>query len=190
MSDKTVFRIVTVVSIFVFAVVVILNRKILPQPEIMPGFVQYLPPLNAFINGTCAVLLLLSLWAIKNKKISLHKKINLTAFFLSSIFLVSYILAHFFMPDVKYGDLNHNGVLEEAEKAAVSGLRGTYLIILTSHIILAAGVLPVILLSFWYGLKNEVVKHKKIVRFAYPIWLYVTITGVVVYLMVKSYYPF
>ncbi|HXB40448.1 MAG TPA: DUF420 domain-containing protein [Bacteroidia bacterium] len=189
MSDKAVFRIVAAVSIFVFAVVVILNRKILPQPGIMPGFVQYLPPLNAFINGTCTILLLFSLWAIKNKKISLHKKINLTAFFLSSIFLVSYILTHFFMPDVKFGDSDHNGILDEAEKAT-AGNRSFYLIILTSHIILAAGVLPIILLSFWYGLKNEVTKHKKIVRFTYPVWLYVTITGVVVYLMVKPYYPF
>lgn len=189
MSDKAVFRIVTAVSIFVFAVVVILNRKILPQPETLPGFVQYLPPLNAFINGTCSVLLLLSLWAIKNKNVALHKRINLSAFFLSAIFLVSYILAHFFMPDVKYGDLNHDGVLDDAEKAGAS-MRGFYLIILTTHIILAAGVLPLILLSFWYGLKNEVIKHKKIVRFTYPLWLYVTITGVVVYLMVRSYYPF
>lgn len=189
MSDKAVFRLVTAISIFVLGVVIILNRKILPQPEVMPGFIQYLPPLNAFLNGTCALLLLISLWAILNKKISLHKKINLSTFVLSSLFLVSYILAHFFMPDVKYGDMDHNGVLDEAEKAA-AGSRGIYLVILTSHIILAAAVLPVILLSFWYGLKNDVVKHKKIVRYTYPVWLYVAITGVVVYLMVKPYYPF
>ncbi|MGZ3943124.1 MAG: DUF420 domain-containing protein, partial [Bacteroidia bacterium] len=105
-------------------------------------------------------------------------------------FLVSYILAHYFMPDIRFGDLNHDGTLDEAEKAAVSGIRGTYLFILVTHIVLAAAVLPVILLSFYFGLKNEVVKHRKIVRFTYPIWLYVTITGVVVYLMVKPYYPF
>jgi putative membrane protein len=190
MSDKAVFRLVTVISIFVLAVVVLLNRKILPQPATIPGFVQYLPPLNATINGTCAALLLFSLWAIRKKNIQLHKKINLTAFMLSSFFLVSYILAHFFMPDVKFGDADHNGLLEESEKAAVSGVRGTYLIILTTHIVLAAAVLPIILLSFWFGLKNEVVRHRKIVRFTYPLWLYVTITGVVVYLMVKPYYPF
>jgi len=189
MSDKAVFRLVTAISIFVLAVVVILNRKILPQPEVMPGFVQYLPPLNAFLNGTCAILLLISLWAIMNKKISLHKRLNLTTFVISSLFLVSYILAHFFMPDVKFGDSDHNGVLDEAEKAA-AGTRSLYLVILTSHIVLAALVLPVILLSFWYGLKNDVVKHKKIVRYTYPVWLYVAITGVVVYLMVKPYYPF
>lgn len=190
MSDKAVFRLVAVISIFVLAVVVVLNRKILPQPETMPGFIQYLPPLNAIINGTCAVLLLFSLWAIRNKNIRLHKKINLTAFMLSSLFLVSYILAHFFMPDVKFGDADHNGILENTEKAAVGGVRGTYLLILVTHIVLAAAVLPVILLSFWYGLKNEIVKHRRIVRFTYPLWLYVTVTGVVVYLMVKPYYPF
>lgn len=189
MNDKAVFRLVTAISIFVFGVVIVLNRKILPQPEVMPGFVQYLPPFNAIVNGTCAVLLLISLWAIMNKKISLHKKINLTTFILSSLFLVSYILAHFFMPDIRYGDTNHDGVVDAAEKAAATS-RGLYLAILLTHIPLAALVLPAILLSFWYGLKNDVVKHKKIVRYTYPVWLYVAITGVVVYLMVKPYYPF
>ncbi|MHB8261186.1 MAG: DUF420 domain-containing protein [Bacteroidia bacterium] len=190
MSDKAVFRFVIAISIFVFAVVVILNQKVLPRPDVMPGFVSYLPLLNATLNGSCTVLLLVSLWAIKRKNIALHKKINLTAFVLSSLFLVSYILAHYFMPDVKFGDSNHNGALEEAERQAVSGVRGVYLFILTTHIILAALVLPMILISFYFGLKNEVTKHRKIVRFSYPIWLYVTITGVVVYIMVKPYYPF
>jgi len=190
MSDKAVFRLVTVISVFVLGVVIILNRKILPAPAVMPGFVSFLPMLNAFINGSCTLLLLFSLWAIKNKNIQLHKKINITAFIFSSVFLVSYILAHYFMPDVRFGDINHDGVLDDMEKIAVSGIRGVYLFILTTHIVLAAAVLPLILLSFYFGLKNEVVKHKKIVRFTYPIWLYVTITGVVVYLMVKPYYPF
>ncbi len=189
MSDKAVFRLVTVISVFVLGVVVILNRKILPAPDVMPVFVFYLPMLNAILNGSCTILLLFSLWAIKSKKIQLHKKINITAFIFSSVFLVSYILAHYFMPDVRFGDVNHDGALDAIEKTAAT-LRGPYLIILTSHIILAAGVLPLILLSFYFGLKNEVIKHKKIVRFTYPIWLYVTITGVVVYLMVKPYYPF
>jgi putative membrane protein len=190
MSDKAVFRLVAAISIFVLGVVVILNRKILPAPAVMPDFVSLLPMLNAILNGSCAFLLICSLWAIRKKNIQLHKKINITAFIFSSVFLISYILAHYFMPDVRFGDINHDGVLDDGEKAEVSGVRGTYLLILTSHIILAAAVLPVILLSFYYGLKNEVIKHKKIVRFTYPIWLYVTITGVVVYMMVKPYYPF
>lgn len=190
MSDKAVFRLVTAISIFVFVVVVVLNRQILPRPDVMPGFVQYLPPFNAFINGTCSILLMISLWAIMNKKIALHKKINLTAFVLSAFFLVSYILAHYFMPDVKFGDINHDGLLDEAERATAGNVRVLYLFILSSHIILAALVLPLILLSFYYGLKLEAIKHKKVTRYSYPIWLYVTITGVVVYLMVKPYYPF
>ena len=114
MSDKAVFLLVAAISIFVLAVVIILNRKILPAPDVMPGFVCYLPMLNAAINGTCTILLLFSLWAIKNKKIQLHKKINITAFIFSSVFLVSYILAHYFMPDVKFGDLNHDGKIGRA----------------------------------------------------------------------------
>ena len=176
MSDKAVFRLVTAISIFVFVVVVILNQKVLPRPEVMPSFVTLLPTLNAIINGTCAVLLLLSLWAIKKKNIALHKKINLTAFVLSSLFLVSYIMYHWMALETTFPKDNP--------------LRPVYLFILLTHIVLAAIVLPLVLISFYFGLKNEVVKHRKIVRFSYPIWLYVTITGVVVYLMIKPYYPF
>lgn len=191
MSDKAVFRFVMALSLFVFAVVVILNKQVLPKPAgDPPSFVSFLPALNATLNGTCTILLLASLWFIKRKNIAMHKKINLTAFVLSALFLVSYILAHYFMPDVRFGDIDHSGKLDPAEEQLVGGVRYFYYFILTSHIILAALVLPMILISFWYGLQNNVVKHRKIVRFSYPIWLYVTITGVVVYLMVKPYYPF
>ncbi len=190
MADKIVFRIVLLVTIFVMGVVIVLNAKILPQPEIMPGFVAYLPGLHAILNGTCSVILVISFLAIRKKNISLHKKLNFSAFILSSLFLISYILAHFYMPDVKYGDLDHNGLLDDGEKVAVSGSRGLYLFILLTHIVLAALILPFILISFWFGINNRIAAHKKIVRFTFPIWLYVTITGVVVFLMVKDYYPF
>jgi len=175
-QDKLVFKIVAAVSIFVFVAVVILNRKVLPRPEIMPNWVMYLPKLNAFINGTCTVLLLLSLYFIKQKNIAAHKTINLTAFGLSSLFLVSYILYHW--------------MANETTFPADNSMRGIYLTILISHIILAALVLPLVLLAFYYGLQMNVEKHKKITRFTYPIWLYVTITGVVVYAMISPYYQF
>jgi len=175
-QDKLVFKIVAAVSIFVFVAVVILNRKVLPRPEIMPNWVMYLPKLNAFINGTCTVLLLLSLYFIKQKNIAAHKAINLTAFGLSSLFLVSYILYHW--------------MANETTFPADNSMRSIYLIILISHIILAALVLPLVLLAFYYGLQMNVEKHKKITRFTYPIWLYVTITGVVVYAMISPYYQF
>jgi putative membrane protein len=78
---------------------------------------------------------------------------------------------------------------EETKFPLDNPLRTTYLTILISHIILAAGVLPMILLSFYYGLTNQVVRHRKLVRFSFPIWLYVTVTGVIVYFMISPFYP-
>lgn len=189
-NDKTVFKIVLAVSALICVVVVVLNQKLIPVPDTFPAFIYKLPMLNAFLNGSCSVLLIASLWAIKKRNIELHKKLNLTAFLLSSLFLISYVTAHYFIPDTKFGDVNHNEVIEQAELALVSGIRPIYLVILLSHIFLAVIVLPMILLSFYYALKDDRVKHKKITRFSYPIWLYVTITGVVVYAMISPYYNY
>lgn len=189
-NDKTVFKITLVVSILVCAIVVVLNQKLIPVPEAFPAFIYKLPLLNATINGTCSILLLLSLWAIKNKNIALHKKLNLTAFFMSVLFILSYVTAHYFIPDTIYGDLNHNHILGVDEATLVSGSRGLYLTLLLTHIFCAVIVLPLVLLSFYYGLKDDRVKHKKMTRFSYPIWLYVTITGVVVYCFISPYYNY
>lgn len=189
-NDKTVFKLVLGVSALICVVVVVLNQKLIPVPDTFPSFIYKLPLLNAFLNGSCSVLLIASLWAIKKRNIELHKKLNLTAFLLSSLFLISYVTAHYFIPDTKFGDVNHNGVLEEIELAAVSGIRPVYLVILLSHIFLAVIVLPMILLSFYYALKDDRVKHKKMTRFSYPIWLYVTLTGVVVYALISPYYNY
>lgn len=190
MSDKFIFRFVAAVSIFVFLVVLILSLKILPRPAIVPSFAIFLPKLNAILNGTCSVLLLLSLYFIKQKNITAHKRINITAFILSSLFLVSYILFHYLTPETRFGDLNGDGIITDAEKAAAGGIRTLYFCILIPHIILAALVLPLILLSFYYGLQMRVERHKKLVRWTFPIWFYVTVSGVVVYLMIAPYYHF
>jgi len=191
MTDKFIFRFVTAVTLFVIAVVVLLNRHLIPGPAVAPAFTPYLPMLNAILNGTCTILLLTSLYFIKQGNITVHKRLNILTFCLSSIFLVSYILFHYLMRnEILYGDVNGDGILSPAELASAGGMRTLYLWILWPHIILAAGVLPLILLSFNYGLQMQVAKHKKIVRWAFPIWLYVTITGVIVYLMVSPYYHF
>ena len=174
MNDRLVFRFVLLLSIVVFALVVVLNRKVIPAPANVPAFVYQLPKLHAVLNGSCAVLLLGSLAAIKRKNIGLHKKLNLTAFVLSSVFLISYVTYHYLAAETAY--------------PADNPLRPVYLFILISHIILAALVLPLILLSFYHGLQNNVAKHRKLVRWSYPIWLYVTITGVVVYVMISPFY--
>lgn len=189
-NDKTVFKIVLTVSALICVVVVVLNQKLIPVPDSFPTFIYKLPLLNAFLNGTCCLLLIASLWAIKKRNIELHKKLNLTAFLLSSLFLISYVTAHYFIPDTKFGDLNHDHILQTGELSLVSGIRPVYLIILLSHILLAVIVLPMILLSFYYALKDDRIKHKKITRFSYPIWLYVTFTGVVVYTMISPYYNY
>ena len=174
-QDKLYFRIVLAVTLIVFVAVVILNRKILPRPEIVPSFTYFLPKLNAFINGICSILLLVSLYFIKRKEIAKHKSINILTFILSSVFLVSYIMYHYLADETKFPIDNP--------------LRPLYFFILISHILLAAAVLPMILLSFYYGLQMNIAKHKKLTRWSFPIWLYVTITGVVVYLMISTYYP-
>jgi putative membrane protein len=183
MNDKSVFKLVTVISVVVFVAVIILNRKILPVPDVIPDFVYKLPKLNAFINGTCSLLLLLSLYFIKEKNIAIHRKLNIIAFCLSAVFLLSYITYHWMAAETVFPKDNP--------------LRTSYLVILISHIILAAAVLPLILLSFYYGLKSQepggepyTIRHRKLTRWSFPIWLYVTITGVVVYLMISPFYTY
>jgi len=189
-TDKFIFRFVAGVSLFVFFVVFILSLKIIPRPAVIPSFIFVLPKLNALLNGSCTIVLLVSLFFIKQGNITMHKRLNIFAFILSSLFLVSYIAFHYLSPEIKFGDTNGDGVLSSTERSAVGGLRTLYLLILIPHIILAAAVLPLILLSFYRGLQMQVEKHKKLVRWAYPVWLYVTITGVIVYLMIVPYYHF
>lgn len=177
MSDKFIFRIIFSVSAIVFISVIILNQKILPRIEPTPLFVFFLPKLNAVINGTCTLLLFVSFYFIRKKNIAAHKKINITAFFLSSLFLISYITYHWLIP-------------AETRYPTDSPMKYFYYFILITHIVLAAIVLPLVLISFHRGLQMQVEKHKKIVRWAFPIWLYVTITGVLVYLMISPYYTF
>ncbi|MCB9185318.1 MAG: DUF420 domain-containing protein [Flavobacteriales bacterium] len=174
MNDKKVFRLILALSLVVFGVVVILY--LLPKQDSIPEWAKFLPTLNASLNGTCSVLLLTSLWAIKNKKISLHKQLNITTFLFSSLFLVSYIVFHSFGVETRFPEDNP--------------IRPIYLFILLTHIILAAIVLPLVLISFYLGLSGKVEQHRKVSKFTFPVWLYVTVTGVVVYLMISPYYQF
>ena len=190
MSDKLILRLITGVSIAVFVLVIILNRKIIPVTIPTPSFIYFLPKLNAIINGTCTVLLLISLYFISKKNILIHKRLNILTFALSALFLISYVVFHYFTPETKFGDLDHNNLVSEQEKLLVGNLRYVYYTILITHIILAAAVLPLILLSFFRGIKMQVERHKKLVRWSYPIWLYVTSSGVIVYLMISPYYNF
>lgn len=173
-NEKNILKGIFILSGLVLIAVIVLG--LLPRADHVPDFVKTLPTLNAFLNGMCSVLLIASFYFIKKKDIQTHKKLNIVTFVLSSIFLLSYVTFHSFGIETKFPSDNP--------------IRPIYLAILISHIILAAVVLPLVLLSFYFGLTNKVTAHRKLTRFSFPIWLYVTVTGVIVYLMISPYYGF
>ena len=139
-----------------------------------PFDVYYLPLANAILNGACALMLIGSLIAIKNGNVKLHTRLIYTSMVFSLLFLVIYILYHVTTEHTPY----------EGEGT----IRLIYFIILITHIILAAVQAPFVLFAFLYGYTNQLEKHKKIVKFSFPIWLYVSVTGVICYLMISPYY--
>ncbi|MEM9340799.1 MAG: DUF420 domain-containing protein [Bacteroidota bacterium] len=152
------------------------------------SWVKLLPGFHAMINSLTAVLMIAALVAIKKGHVQLHRNLMFVCLFLGLLFLVSYILYHSNVESVKFGDSNHDGMVSDKEKELVGSVRVTYLGILASHILLSIIVVPFVLLAFYYSLTNQIQKHRKIVKFAFPVWLYVSITGVVVYFMIKPYY--
>lgn len=173
-------------SIIVFTAVVLLSRVKL---EANLGFnVHLFAMVNAIINSCVTILLIAALFAVKSRKYQLHKSLMMTAMVLSVLFLVSYICHHLFAGDTRFGDVNHDGIVTDAEKADVGSLRTFYYIILGTHIPLAGIILPFILFSAYRALVGEYGKHKKLARITWPIWLYVAITGVIVYIMIRPYY--
>ena len=158
-----------------------LNIKINFDPHIFAAF-------NAIINSCVAVLLIAALIAVKSKKYLLHKKIMITAIILSVLFLISYVCHHLLSGETKFGDLNHDGILSLDEKTLAGSLRYVYYFILITHIPLAGIILPFILFTAYRALSGDYEKHKKLARITWPIWLYVAISGVVVYLLISPYY--
>jgi putative membrane protein len=134
----------------------------------------FLPPIYATINGLTSLLLIAAVWAVKNKKVKLHEKLMKTAIVFSVLFLVMYVAYHMTSESTKYGG---EGVLKTI-----------YFIILFSHILLSIAVIPFVLITFVRAITNNIELHKKIAKYTFPLWLYVTITGVVVYLMISPYY--
>jgi putative membrane protein len=147
-----------------------------------------LPLFHAILNSTTAILLLASLYFIKNKWIRAHRAANLTAVVLSAIFLISYVVYHSTNPSVKYGDLNHDGLLSEDEKIKAGDLRYVYYFILSSHIILSGVIIPFVLFTLQRAFQEKFEKHKKLAHITWPLWFYVAVSGVVVYVMISPYY--
>ncbi len=185
-NDAKARILIYAVSIIVFAAVVLLSRVKL---DIDLGFdVHLFALLNAVINSAVALLLIAGLLTARQRKYIIHKKIILSAILLSVLFLVSYICHHLFAGETKFGDLNGDGVLGVDEKLRAGSMRWVYYIILFTHIPLAGIILPFILFTAYRALTGEYEVHKKLVRITWPVWFYVAVTGVLVYLLISPYY--
>lgn len=185
-NDKKARILIYAVSIVVFITVVLLSRFKL---DVDLGFdVHLFAKANAIINSLVAILLVVGLFMAKQQKFETHKKIMLTAILLSVLFLLSYIGHHLLAGDTRYGDINHDGLLSIDEKLLAGNMRTVYYFILITHIPLAAIILPFILFTAYRALIGEYDKHKKLVRITWPVWFYVAVSGVVVYLMISPYY--
>jgi putative membrane protein len=187
-NDKKAKLLITVFSVIVFAAITILGKYNLAGKVTLPFDVHIFAVINALTNSLVAVLLIAGLLAVKNKNYLLHKKIMLFAMGLSVLFLLSYICHHLFAGEAIYGETDGVKGLSDAERAAVGGMRIVYLAILITHIPLAALALPFILFAAYRALTGDYEKHKKMVRIIFPVWLYVAVTGVVIYFMISPYY--
>lgn len=185
-NDKKAYWLIGIFSVVVFAVVASLGQINL---KISVGFnVHIFAKINAVLNSFVAVLLITALLAVKNGQYTLHKKMMLAAMILSILFLISYIAHHLLAGDTKFGDINHDGLVSADEKLQAGGIRIVYYLLLVTHIILASLILPIILLTAYRGLTGEYAAHKRLAKYTWPLWLYVAVTGPVVYLMIRPYY--
>ncbi|CAM1358929.1 Uncharacterized membrane protein YozB [Tenacibaculum soleae] len=169
-EEKKYKKLITIVSIVIpLAVAALFGIKI---PNVEP--LSFLPPIYASINGLTAVLLIASVVAIKKGNKKLHEQLNTTAIVCSALFLVMYVAYHMTSDSTKFGG---EGVIKYV-----------YLFILITHIILSIVVIPFVLITFMRARLGNFSEHKRIAKITFPLWLYVAITGVVVYLMISPYY--
>lgn len=171
-NDRKYRWLIGIFSFVIFVVIVILSRVKL---DVDPGFdIHVFAKINAVINSMVSLLLIGGMVAIKSRKFILHRNIMVGAMSLSVLFLLSYIAHHLLAGDTRFG--------------GEGSIRYVYFIILISHIFLAAIILPFILFTTYRALIGEWKGHRKLARITWPIWLYVSVSGVVVYLMISPYY--
>jgi putative membrane protein len=187
-NDKLANRFIWAVSIIVFLAVAGMSRINLSKVVTLPFDVHIFATINAVVNSMVAILLVAGIVTVKNKNYEVHKKIMLTAIALSVIFLLSYICHHLFAGETKFGDLDHDTILSLNEKMMAGSTRYIYYALLLTHIPLAAIILPFILFTAYRALTGEYDKHKKLVRITWPVWFFVAVSGVIVYVMISPFY--
>ncbi|HLA56646.1 MAG TPA: DUF420 domain-containing protein [Flavobacterium sp.] len=174
-AEKKFNKFIILISIAIPLAVAVLFSVRLKDFGVQTQPLSFLPPIYATINGITAVVLILAVRAVKNGNRKLHEKLMTSAIVLSVLFLVMYIAYHMTADATKFG-------------SDIVVVRFIYFFILISHIILSIAIIPLVLISYVRALAENFDRHKKIARIAYPLWLYVAITGVVVYLMISPYY--
>jgi len=165
---------IIIVSILIPLAVVLLFSIRLKNFGIIVEPLTFLPPIYATLNGITAALLIYAVWAIKNGNRILHEKLMTTAIGCSVVFLIMYIAYHMTTEETKFG--------------GEGAIRYLYYFILITHVLLSIVIIPLVLISYVRALAKQFDNHKKIAKIAFPLWLYVAITGVVVYLMISPYY--
>lgn len=174
MKNRTVDIIIIFLSIVVAALVSYLTRASFQGADTVPWDVHNQPKLHAILNSITAICITLGFIAIKRKKIKVHRFFMFTALVASAIFLVSYVLYH--------------GLTDSTPFGGEGAIKIIYYIILISHILLATLIFPFVLITVHRALTNQIEAHKRLAKITFPLWLYVAITGVVVYLMISPYY--
>ena len=172
MKNNTTLKNIILLVSFIIPIAVAILLFMPEKLSIFGEWAYFLPHINAIINSLTSLILLLSLYMIKIKNIRMHKYLMTIAFFLGLIFLVSYIIYHSSVESTVYA----------------GNYKSIYYFFLVSHISFSVIVVPFVLFAFYYSLSNQITKHKKLVKFTFPIWLYVSISGVIVYYMISEFY--
>jgi len=148
-----------------------------------------IPAFNAFINSLTIIFLLMGKYFIRQGEKLWHKAFMSFALSLGVVFLLSYVLYHATSDSAVYGDTNLNGILEHGEKVRIGNLRYFYLTVLLSHISFSIIVVPFVLTAFYHAIAGNFERHLKVVKYTWPMWMFVSITGVLIYFLASSYYP-
>ncbi len=185
-NDRNAHILIWIFSAIVFALILYTERIKLDVE--LPFNPHVFATLSATVNSAVAILLVVALYYVKQKKYELHKKLMMATMVLSIFFLVFYIAHHLFSGPTLYGDLNLDGIVSPDEITTAGVSRTIYRILIATHIVLAGIIMPFVLYTAYRALIGEYSVHKKIARWTFPIWLYVAVTGVIVYLMISPYY--
>ena len=186
MKDTQARVVIILVSVVVPAVIGYLLYSV--RVETSVEWIYMLPHVNAVLNACTALVLVTGLIMIKRGNIEMHRISMLVAFTMAALFFISYLTYHASVPSQMYGDLDHDQVLSSTESLQVEDSKALYLSLLLSHIVLAVVLVPLVLFAFYFALTSRIEAHKKVVRFAWPVWFYVSVSGVVVYTMISPFY--